>query len=75
VDCVGDGGSGGLNCYLFLVIVSHLVKGDSYPESCAQRTAEGGGRRIFFVSHHYVAHGWKAVVGFLGERGLDIPLG
>jgi hypothetical protein len=49
VDCVGGGGeesaTGTKLIALFLILLSLLsfVKGDPYPESCTQRTAEGGG--------------------------------
>jgi hypothetical protein len=38
------------SCTFFLVITS-FVKGDSYPEFCAQRTAEGGGSLRLFLSY------------------------
>ena len=48
---MGDGGEGcprGANLNLFLSL-SLFFEGDSYPKTCAQRTAEGGGSLLSFV--------------------------
>jgi len=65
--------SGGEFDYLFLLFVlscqiveSFFVKGNSYPESCAQRNAEGGGSPMFVVEG-------EASTGFLCLVSLHTP--
>jgi hypothetical protein len=62
MDCMGGGGGGGTGTESLttdsLSPVQKLCKGDSYPEMCAQRSAEGGG-----IS--YVVVCGRAETGFL----------
>jgi hypothetical protein len=58
---VGRGGLSDIFSFLFVFSMLRGVKGDSYPELCAQRADEGGGSLLFRVSR------WReGRCGFLG---------
>jgi hypothetical protein len=64
--CGGEDSPSGrrIVCYLFplVSILSHLLSGGSYPETCAQRTAEGS---------PLLKNAWYKAVELLIEHGAD----